>query len=162
MGGHLREPVLFATTILRNLGAAVPLDNRLRDRTGSMGQSPFFPPSVFSYFSPFYRIPGVGVLGPEFQIHTISNAVNRANFVYRVVRNSVGNGVSVDLSRFVGLVEEPNRLLDEIDSTLFQGRMPDKVRQAIRKALAVGGRAERLAQNAVYIALTSSAYQVQH
>ena len=127
-----------------------------------MGQNPLFPPSVFSYFSPFYRIPGVGVLGPEFQIHTISNAINRANFVYQVVRNRIGKGVTVDLSRFYALAEEPDQLVEEIDTTLFQGRMPDEVRQAILKALAVAGRSEYLAQNALYIALTSSAYQVQH
>ena len=162
VGGHLRAPVLFATSVMRNLGASVPIDNRLRDRTTSMGQNPFFPPSVFSYFSPSYRIPGTGgVLGPEFQIHTISNALNRANFVYRVVRNRVGNGVSVDLSRFVPLVSEPERLIAEIDTTLFQGRMPAEVRTAILRQVGAGGREERVAQNALYVALTSSAYQVQ-
>ena len=162
LSGKLRPPVVYATTILRNFGASVPIDNGLRSRTTGMGQNPLLPPSVFSYFSPFYRIPGTGgVVGPEFQIHTISNALNRANFIYRVVNNSVGEGVSIDMSRFTALVSDPTGLIDEIDATLFQGRMPAEVRTAILNQVGAGGREDRVAKNALYVALTASAYQVQ-
>ncbi len=162
LSGKLRPPVVYATTILRNFGASVPIDNGLRSRTTGMGQNPLLPPSVFSYFSPFYRIPGTGgVVGPEFQIHTISNALNRANFIYRVVNNSVGEGVSVDMSRFTALVSDPTGLIDEIDATLFQGRMLAEVRTAILNQVGAGGREDRVAKNALYVALTASAYQVQ-
>ena len=49
-----------------------------------------------------------------------------------------------------------------LDATLFQGRMPNEVRQAILDVVAAGGYSPKVAQNALYVALTSSAYQVQH
>ena len=161
-GGHLREPILFAVTLLRGLEANVPIENRLRDRTRAMGQDLFFPPSVFNFYSPFYRLPNTAVLAPEFQIHTSANAINRANFVNKVVRNRIGGHIEVDFSRFEALADQPEALLDEIDWTLFQGRMSEKLRQTIRDAILVTDHSETRAQNALYIAATSSEYQVQH
>ena len=161
-GGHLREPILFLLTLLRNLEADVPIENRLRDRTRGMGQDVFSPPSVFNFYSPFFRIPDTGVLAPEFQIHTTSNAVNRANFVYKVIRNWIGGDVEVDYSRFVALADQPGELLDEIDWALFQGRMSEKLRQTILDAILVTDHPETRVKNAIYIAATSSEYQVQH
>ncbi len=161
-GGHLREPILFALTLMRNLEANVPIENRLRDRTRAMGQDLLFPPSVFNFYSPFFRIPDTGVIAPEFQLHTSSNAINRANFVYKVVRNWIGGEVAVDFSRFESLAAQPEQLLDEIDWTLFQGRMSEKLRQTIIGAILVTDNTETRVQNAIFIAATSSEYQVQH
>src|SRR5205085_10762979 len=66
--GHLREPVLYITTLLRALGAVLPTDTNMAMFSDSMGQSLFYPPSVFNYFSSSYPIPGFGIPGPEFQI----------------------------------------------------------------------------------------------
>ncbi|HYL58895.1 MAG TPA: DUF1800 domain-containing protein, partial [Candidatus Acidoferrales bacterium] len=82
-GGHLREPVLFATAILRALNATLGPGNFLAEYINGygLGQELLYPPSVFNYYSPFSRIPGGQLLGPEFQLLTPSTAVLRANFV---------------------------------------------------------------------------------
>ena len=109
-GGHLREPVLFEISLLRALDATVDLANPLYSRARAMGQSLFAPPSVFNYFSPLYRIPGTSLYGPEFQIHSFSNAMNRANFVDRVVRNNLGTGATVDLTGLEALAANPGAI----------------------------------------------------
>ncbi|MCP5115453.1 MAG: DUF1800 domain-containing protein, partial [bacterium] len=161
-GGHLREPVLFTVALLRALGAQVNDENRLRYYTSAMGQNLFYPPSVFNYFSQFFRIPDVGLLGPEFQIHTAARAIDRADFVYRVARDRLNDGAVVDLSRFEAVAGNPDQLVDAIDMALFQGRISPQLRQAILKAMQATDKAETRVQNAIYIAATASEYQVQH
>jgi uncharacterized protein (DUF1501 family) len=59
------------------------MSNKVEDT----GQKVFYPPSVFSYFSPGYRVRGtdrgdkIPLGGPEFQILTTVTALERANFV---------------------------------------------------------------------------------
>ena len=51
-----------------------------------MGQTPLTPGSVFSYFSPFYRVPNVTPppVAPEFQALNAATALARANFAWLV------------------------------------------------------------------------------
>jgi RNA polymerase sigma factor (sigma-70 family) len=82
--GHLREPVLFVANLLRGLNATAGPENGAAAAAARLGQSLFFPPSVFSYFSPQYRTAG-GVGGPEFQIYSTQTASFRANLVNQVL-----------------------------------------------------------------------------
>ena len=64
LNGHLREPILFSTTLLRNLNVAVTGEPSVPRETEAMGQKLLFPASVFNYYSPFYRIVGTNVTAP--------------------------------------------------------------------------------------------------
>ncbi|MGC4082940.1 MAG: DUF1800 family protein [Vicinamibacterales bacterium] len=72
--GKLAEPALFVVSILRGLNASVTDHPFMSDRAEQMGQKVLYPPSVFSYYSPGYRVRGtdngfgVPLGGPEFQI----------------------------------------------------------------------------------------------
>ncbi|MGA9031669.1 MAG: DUF1800 family protein, partial [Sulfuricaulis sp.] len=90
--GHLREPALFITSILRNLGGRSD-GVYLRSQAISLQQNLFTPSSVFNYFPPSYVIPGTTSLGPEFGIQDTISVLNRANFVYQLVYS---NGVVGD------------------------------------------------------------------
>ncbi|MFN0104675.1 MAG: DUF1800 family protein, partial [Bryobacteraceae bacterium] len=79
--GKLSEPALFMTRQLRAIGGNVADYPFMSDLSAEMGQRAFHPPSVFSYYSPSYRIPGTQLTGPEFQIYTTATAMVRANFV---------------------------------------------------------------------------------
>ena len=161
-GGHLREPILLGIALLRALDATVPLDNPLYSRTRDMGQSLFSPPSVFSYFSPLYKIPGTTMYGPEYQIHTLSSSIARANYVDRVVNNSLGGGVIVDLSPFAAVANDPEQLVALVESTLLHGSLSNEERQHIITALSVTSNVTTRARMALYLVAVSSKYQVQH
>src|SRR5262249_48222334 len=102
--GKLAEPVLFVIAPLRALAAAVIDHPFMSDKAESMGQKVFYPPSVFSYFSPGYRVrpPKMGNLppppptpGPEFQILTSVTALERANFIGELLGNWYSSSVTI-------------------------------------------------------------------
>ena len=160
--GHLREPILYQTALLRGLDALATPNNGLAEHGRDLGQWVFYPPSVFSYFSPDYRIPGSGALAPEFQIHTKASALARADFAYEAARDRVGYGVSIELRRLMAVAEDIERLCDEIDASLFAGRMTNEVREAVRLAAEAGETIQERVRNAVFVAATSAELQVQH
>ena len=164
-GGHLREPILYAIAVLRALNATVDLDNDLYNRTRDMGQALFSPPSVFNYFSPLYIIPSTSppLFGPEYQIHNLSSAITRVNFVDRVVNNQVG-GVSVDWSAFEVVAGNGNedQLIDAVALRLLHEPLTQEERNAIRTALVNTDGTNAKVRAAVYLIATSGKYQVQH
>jgi hypothetical protein len=105
--GHLKEPVLLLTNLLRMFDVKSADRNKnsdgyLNPDAVNMGQDVFRPPSVFSYYSPFKVAVGGSppVLGPEFQLLTTSTAVRRVNFVNQCF--APGSGRAIDVVRAAG------------------------------------------------------------
>ena len=69
---------------------------RFNDQTPYIGQSPQKAPSVFNWFLPDYIQPGMmataGLFGPELQVNTESNLVNRVNRNYSLALMSLTGG----------------------------------------------------------------------
>lgn len=165
-GGHLREPVLFTTAMLRALGAKVGPTNILAEYINGygLGQELLFPPSVFNYYSPFSRIPGGAAAGPEFQLLTPSTAVLRANWVIGTLvdkNNSIGPDVSVDLTPFFELAANDTALIEALDMALFGGQMPPEVRTALKTAIDATADPGLRTFDALFVALSSAEYQVE-
>jgi len=165
--GHLREPVLFMTAVLRALGAQSD-GNALIARGRDMGQWLLYPPTVFSYFSPEYVIPGTNLLGPEFQIQTTATSLVRINAVNSLVFGSLGTGTTVDFTAWANLAAAGapyTSLLDRLNELLLHGTMSASMRSSIVTALNAvpAGSNQNLqrARTAIYLVLSSSQYQVQ-
>jgi len=159
--GHLREPVLYAIGMLRALNASVTEEPSLATQTQYMGQKLLFPASVFSYFSPFYRIPGTSTVAPEFQILNPTTSLARVNFIHKLVRNGVSSTIQVNLANFESLASDPNVLVQAVDNAILRGQMPAEVRASIVTALGATTDRRTRARNAIYLAATSSLHQVQ-
>jgi len=170
--GHLREPVFVVASILRGLGAAVNDTNNLTGLATNLGQQLFYPPSVFNYFAPSYLIPAeftpsLTLTGPEFQLHSPSSAVARYNLVNSIVYGNLGAGAVIDLTPFSSLANNPQQVADLIGQRFFYGLMPGTVNTELLRAMnAVMGTTaadmKALAQAALYVALSSSYYSVEH
>jgi uncharacterized protein (DUF1800 family) len=170
--GHLREPVFAVASILRGLGATVNDTNNLTAQAANLGQTLFMPPTVFNYFAPGYTIPaeftpGATLLGPEFQLDSPSAAVARSNMVNSLVYGNLGNGALIDWSYLTGLAANPDALANSVDDLFMRGRMPGAVRTQILSAVnALTGTTTAVykarAQAAVYLAVSSSYYNVEH
>ncbi|HUR99592.1 MAG TPA: DUF1800 family protein [Pyrinomonadaceae bacterium] len=101
--GHLREPVLFATNILKPYNptaqAAAPAscgglsDGILNIATLPLDQDVYYPPSVFNYYPMDYIIPGTNLAGPEFGIFSTGTALKRPNFVNQMAPPNSAAGV---------------------------------------------------------------------
>jgi uncharacterized protein (DUF1800 family) len=168
--GHLRPPVLFITNILRAFNPASD-GVGLSDRARNMGQEPFNPPTVFSYYRPNYAIPGTTLLGPEFYIQSSSAAINRANFSNTMVFSRIGvfpAGTAIDLTGLQALSTSDGSgaaVVNELDRLLMHGTMSAAMRTKILQTItALPGvtAADHLkrARWALYLVTTSSQYQV--
>jgi uncharacterized protein (DUF1800 family) len=160
--GKLREPILFVTGFLRAFGGRSD-GSDLIYFTSSMRQIPLQAPSVFNYYPPDYQVPGTRALGPEFMLHAGPALIAKANFVNAYVSGSWGPTVSVDLSGLEPLAGDPARLVDAIDRRLMRSMMSPEMRQALITVVAscAGDDVVGRVRTAVYLAATSSQYQVQ-
>jgi hypothetical protein len=167
--GHLQEPVLYLSGIFRAFNAQVNDQNYFANDLVALGESVFDAPSVFNYYSPGYRVPGVGISGPEFQIDTPYTAIYRNNWVSNVFASyqnpiiTYGPGMSVDLSAYVALAANPAALVNALDVALTHGDMPVSMKSIVVAAVQAeaGGNLQRVL-TALYLILTSSYYNVWH
>ncbi|MBV6434389.1 MAG: hypothetical protein IANPNBLG_04641 [Bryobacteraceae bacterium] len=157
--GKLREPVLFILSYLRGMNAAVTTDNNLNGYARNMGEDLWFAPSVFNYFSPFYRVNGQ--VAPEFQISTPSVALNRVNFIYRASRNGLGASVQIDLAELERLAFDPPSLVEALNQALMHGSMSAAMKSSILTALSATSDTRVRARNAAYLAGSASQFQVE-
>ncbi len=180
--GKLREPVLFATNILRSFGvrSADGLSQSDGYMTGrseftGMAQTPFLSPTVFNYYPPDYNVPGTALNGPEFAIMNTGTAITRSNFVNRFIFTAIPvpvsspnspNGTSLDFTDLQDLsTADPtgNLLLDELDRRMLHSTMSATMRSTILPvvtSVATSNPLSRVRQ-AIYLVATSSQYQVQ-
>src|SRR5207245_7569173 len=127
--GHLREPVLLATNMLRWFNATT--DGNLTTsgaRQGllvNMGQDLFNPPTVFSYYPADYGLPGAPLFGPEFRILNTQTTFLRANFINTLFLANNGNGILIsnpdrptgtqfNISAYTGMAGTPSSLVDAL------------------------------------------------
>lgn len=161
--GHMREPVVFLANLLRGLNATLTTSSAPYSTTNALGQNLFYPPTVFSYFSPLYRLES-GALAPEFQIYTTQTAANRADTVNSLLYGKLDSGTSVNLSPFVQAVPasgDLDNLMNLVNSFFLHGSMSSDLNNNARAA-ANGVTGAAAAQAVLYIVLTSGEYQIIH
>jgi len=163
--GKLSEPLLLATSVLRAVNATVADYAVLSDRLVSMGQIPFYPTSVFSYFSPVYKVRGTGtppLVGPEFQLLTTATAFERVNFIASLVSDSFSPAITVDWTPFTALAINAAVLVDACNAHFLGGGMSADARMEIINAVNTtppANPSERV-RTAVYLTLVTGQGQV--
>jgi uncharacterized protein (DUF1800 family) len=156
--GHMREPALFMSNVLRGLNATVASTSAIAGDASNMGENLFNAPSVFSYFSPASRTE-FGLVGPEFQIYSTQTASDRVNYVNSIVYGT-NTGFKVDLSQFVDLAMNTTALVDYINAIFMHGNMSTELTKAVTTAINTVTSPTAKAQIALYTVLTSSEYQI--
>ena len=165
--GHLQEPALFITGLVRALNGTATATNSLEGQSSAMGQPLFYSPSVFKFFSPAYQPSSQStLLGPEFELYSQASAMLRAEFVNSLVYGTVG-GVTIDLTPLAQLASNPGALLDWLNTTMLDGHMSPAMRNTILTALQAiptnqptATQYKQRTQAAVYLIGSSSQYQV--
>ncbi len=169
--GHLREPALFMTSILRHLGGQSD-GVYLRSQASSLQQNLFTPSSVFNYFPPSYVIPGTMSRGPEFGIQDSISALNRANFVYQLVYGNgvvgdptvTGNtGTSLDLSAYQSSAANADTLVQQLNQRMMRGMLSPVASATIAQAVNAVAATDTInrVRMAVYLLASSQQYQVE-
>ena len=126
-----------------------------------MGEDQLGAPSVFGHYSPSFRIPKTTLFGPEFQIYTATESVNRANFLYQMWFGS-GGTLHPLLQPFAALAGDPVALTNAVNNALLYGRMSSNTRTVIQQAIPQMSDTQQRVMAALYLTVTSGEYLVQH
>jgi uncharacterized protein (DUF1800 family) len=186
-GGHLREPMLYMTNVMRGLGyvnndakagndvIANASYNSVGNYTSPLGEKPYTSGSVFNFFPPNYVIPGTTLNAPEFGQENTASAVLRLTLANYLVGFTAGNGVTgftVDLSKTSALgiaasatgnaMTDSGNLVDSLGVIFMHGQMPTQMRTAIVNHVATLTDPAQRVRVAAYLVITSSLYKVEH
>jgi uncharacterized protein (DUF1800 family) len=167
-GGHLREPILFLTAMVRALGFQNTNTNgsydSLSNYSNTLNERPYRANSVFNFFPPDYVIPATALNAPEFGIENTATATLRESLADSIVNNKI-SGFSVDLSStstLGKLAANPAALVTALDTLLMHSQMPTNMQTTIIDAITpLTSNAQRV-RIALYLILTSSQYKVIH
>ena len=156
--GHMREPILLMTNVVRGLNGAAGV-NSISGDASEMGENLFNAASVFSYFSPQSRTE-FGLVGPEFQIYSTQTAADRVNVIDSILYGAAGKAFKVNLTPFVNHAGETPGLLDYISSVFLHDGMSTALEQAATSVVNAVSTPTAKAQAALYVVLSSSEYQI--
>jgi len=167
-GGHLREPILFITAMIRGLGFTNTDPNAsyesLSNYSNNLSERPYRANSVFNFFPPDYVIPGTTVNAPEFGIENTATTTLRMSLADSIVNNKI-TSFTVDLSNTSSLgvlAANPTNLVSTLSMLFMHSQMPANMQTAIVNAITpLTSNAERV-RVAVYLIITSSQYKVIH
>jgi uncharacterized protein (DUF1800 family) len=161
--GHLKDPILHVIGMARALGAQINDPGMFMYIFRNLGQQVLSPATVFSFYSPLAGLPGhPDLYGPEFQIYSPGLAIQRANFIHQILSGDLGSSFSFSLAPYTALAGDPAALVEKVNQTLMQGRMSEELRQIILTATIAAQDANSRALGALYLAVLSSEYSVQH
>ncbi len=167
-GGHLREPILYLTGVLRGLGFSntdsTGYYGTLSNYSGNLSQQPYSSPSVFNFFPPDYVVPDYGVNAPEFDLENTASAILRLTLADNLVYNRI-SGFNVNLSAtgpYGLLAANPGNLVDALGTTFMHGQMPTNMRTAIVNHISTLTDMGQRARVATYLVITSSQYKILH
>jgi uncharacterized protein (DUF1800 family) len=182
-GGHLREPMLYMTNVMRGLGfvnndakagndvIANASYNTVGNYTSPLGEKPYTSGSVFNFFPPNYVIPGTTLNAPEFGQENTASAVLRLTLANTLVYNGV-SGFTVDLSKTSALgmtasatgnaMTDSGNLVDSLGVIFMHGQMPTQMRTNIVNHIAGLTDPAQRVRVATYLVITSSFYKIEH
>ncbi len=141
--GKLREPILRFTAFAKAFGVSSPSGAWLIGNTSNpanrLGQSPLRSPSVFNFFRPGYVPPNSGfsqqnLVAPEFQITNESSVAGYINFMQLMVSRGLAD-VSADYTNWLPLVDDTQKLLDELNLVLAAGQLQAATITSLKTAI---------------------------
>ena len=174
-GGHMREPILYFTGILRGLGFTnVNTQGRYdmaSSYTGPLGEIPYAADSVFNFFPPGYVIPGTALNAPEFGQENTSAAIARLTLADSMVRNHL-TSFAIDLSQTSVLgqiasstgnaaVDSAN-LVNALNILFVHDQMPLAMQTSIAAHAAGIPDIGQRVRVATWLVISSNFYKVEH
>ena len=158
--GRLRTPMQHIIAFARALNLNVGQASQFAYLFYNMNEGMLDAPSVFGHYSPLFRIPkSGGLFGPEFQIYSPSDAVNRANYFYSMIYNPWP--INPALQGFVNIAGNTTQLINAVDNALLYGRMSSSTRTAISNSLPAMSDNNQRVMSVIYLTATSGEHLVQ-
>ncbi|HSJ03971.1 MAG TPA: DUF1800 family protein [Verrucomicrobium sp.] len=167
VNGRLKEPVVRTMAIARAFGLKQAPNLLWWDWGGFYGasrQEPTFSPSVFNFYRPDYRAPGIltqnELSGPVFQITDSFSTISFPNHLWDVIQWGLSfynvYRAPFDMDREKALSATPELLADHLNLIFCAGRMEAATRTKIVNAIVQipASESAKRAQVAAYLAIT--------
>ena len=173
-GGHLREPILYFTGILRAL-QFTNVDPQGRydvasNYTAPLGEVPYAAASVFNFFPPSYVIPGAAINAPEFAQENTAAATLRMTLADSIVRNHL-TSFSIDMSptSFLGQIAsatgnpatDSTNLVTALDILFTHAQMTTAMQQAIAANAALLPDIGQRVRVSTWLVISSNFYKIE-
>ena len=166
--GHLREPILWLTAVMRGLGYVNVNPNDyyqyLSGYTQALGELPYQSPAVFNFFPPGYVISGTTLNAPEFALENTGSVSDKLSLADKLVDNII-TGFNVDLSAtspLGQLASVPANLVGGLNTLFMHSQLDAQTQAAIVAEVAgISDLAQRV-RVATYLVITSSQYKILH
>ncbi len=171
--GKVKEPLLRVTSLWRAFDPGyVHEDFNYAWADNELRQLPLNSPTVFNFFRPDYRQPGelnlLDLKSPEFQIIDESAIVVITN---RLLANALWlnnynadpstSHMTINIDYEVGLVENPEALVDHLNLLLLGGTMSDGLRDILLQLIDETSSDSRKVADAIFITASSPEAAVQ-
>ena len=172
-GGHLREPILYLTSVMRALDYTTTITDptnqwrytSLDTQAAALGQEPMRSSSVFNFFPPEYVIPATTLNAPEFSLENTASVILRLTLADKLSNNKLNNFKTTAFSNggtLYSLASTPGDLVDTLGVMFLHGQMPSNMRtKIVNTVIGIGDNATR-ARVATYLVISSSQYKVMH
>jgi uncharacterized protein (DUF1800 family) len=169
-GGHLREPILWASSVMRGLGYVNTDPNSnyysVYGYLLPMGESPYESLDVFNFFPPDYVIPGTNIPGPEFGLENTATIAGRLTLADQFVNNEIPS-FNVDLSATsplgqIAVSSGPTGLVNALNTLFMHGQMDANTSAAIVNEISGITNPAQQVRIAAYLVITSSEYKIMH
>ncbi len=156
--GRLRTPVQHTIAFGRALNINLSNASNFAYLFYNMNEGMLDAPSVFGHYSAQFRIPKAGGLfGPEFQIFSPSDAINRANYFYSLM---YVYPIHPALQPFVNIAGNTTQLINAVDNALLYGRMSASTRASISNSLPAMADNNQRVMSAIYLTALSGEHLV--
>jgi uncharacterized protein (DUF1800 family) len=173
--GHLREPILFFTGILRALQFTnVNSQGRYdvaTNYTSPLGETPYGAESVFNFFPPSYIIPGTTINAPEFAQENTAAVTLRMTLADAIVRNHL-TSFNIDLSptSLLGQIASATgnaatdsaNLVTALNILFTYDQMPTPMQAAITAYAASLTNIGQRVRVATWLVISSNFYKIEH
>ena len=174
-GGHLREPILYFTGILRALEFTnvSPQGSYFiaSSYTAPLGQTPYAAASVFNFFPPSYVIPGTAINAPEFAQENTASAIARLNLADSIVRNHLTSfNIDTSPTSFLGQIASATgnpatdsaNLVNTLNILFVHDQMPAAMMSAIVANAALLTDIGQRVRVSTWLVISSNFYQIEH
>jgi uncharacterized protein (DUF1800 family) len=173
--GHMREPILFFTGILRGLqftnvnpqGSYYGASNY----TAPLGQVPYKAASVFNFFPPSYVVPGTTINAPEFAQENTASVIARLTLTDSIVRNHL-TSFNIDMSpaSFLGQIASATgnpatdaaNLVNTLNILFMHDQMPAAMMSAIVANAALLPDIGQRVRVSTWLVISSNFYLIEH
>ena len=161
--GFVQEPLLFETfalSALQNSGT----DDQFSYWPQNIGENFWILPSVFSFYSPSYLIPGTTINSPEFSLLNNATSVHRSQLLWGIV---TGQQPGLNPNPNAWLYQnfhDVSSLIEALNHLLYHGTMSPAEQSDIAAYCATLDPADLQSQlySAVFLAMNSDSYTVSH